>query len=130
MIFEESTCAVEKKLNNFTKYVRRQKIARFLAQIEVFKMQLPVKGSIVECGVSHGGGVMAWAKLSSILEPYNHHRKVIGFDTFKGFPRVSAIDVLNTPDVKEGMLSEAYDIYDELNRCIKEYDVPESHTKN
>jgi hypothetical protein len=29
---------------------------------------------------------MTWAKLSATLEPYNYHRKVIGFDTFEGFP--------------------------------------------
>lgn len=122
MIFEESSCAVDKKLANFSKYVRRQNIARFLVQCEIFKLQLPIKVSIVECGVHHGGGVMAWAKLSSTLEPYNYHRKIIGFDTFEGFPHVAPIDVLNRPDVKEGMFSEAYNIYDELNLCVKEYD--------
>ncbi|MDD2914464.1 MAG: macrocin O-methyltransferase [Gallionella sp.] len=122
MIFEESSCAVDKKLANFSKYVRRQNIARFLAQTEIFKLQLPVKGSIVECGVHHGGGVMAWAKLSTTLEPYNYHRKIIGFDTFAGFPHVAPIDVLNRSDVKAGMFSEAYNIYDELNLCVKEYD--------
>lgn len=122
MIFEESLCAVDKKLANFPKYVRRQNLARFLVQTEIFKLQLPVKGSIVECGVHHGGGVMAWAKLSTTLEPYNYHRKIIGFDTFEGFPHVAPIDVLNHPEVKEGMFSEAYSIFDELSLCIDEYD--------
>jgi hypothetical protein len=122
MTFEESACAVDKKLANFSKYVRRQSIARFLAQTEIFRLQLPVKGSIVECGVHHGGGVMTWAKLSSTLEPYNYHRKIIGFDTFEGFPHVAPIDVKNRPEVKEGMFSEAYHIYDELISCVQEYD--------
>jgi hypothetical protein len=122
MIFEESLCSVDKKLSNFPKYVRRQNIARFLVQTEIFKLQLPVKGSIVECGVHHGGGVMTWAKLSTTLEPYNYHRKIIGFDTFEGFPGVAPIDELNHPNVKVGMFSEAYNIYDELNACIDEYD--------
>ena len=65
---------------------------------------------------------MTWAKLSSTLEPYNYHRKIIGFDTFCGFPNVAPIDTLNRSDVKEGMFSEAYNIYDELNLCVKEYD--------
>lgn len=122
MIFDESSCATDKKLANFSKYVRRQSIARFMAQTEIFKLQLPVKGSIVECGVHHGGGVMTWAKLSSTLEPYNYHRKIIGFDTFEGFPNVAPIDMLNRPEVKEGMFSEAYDTYEELMSCIREYD--------
>lgn len=122
MIFEESMCPTEKKLANFSKYVRRQTIARFLAQIEIFKLQLQVKGSIVECGVHHGGGVLTWAKLSSTLEPYNYHRKIIGFDTFEGFPHVAPIDTVNTPNVKVGMFAEDYSIYEELTECVKEYD--------
>ena len=122
MMFEDSKCATDKKLANFSKYVRRQTIARFLAQTEIFKLQLPVKGSIIECGVHHGGGVMTWAKLSSTLEPYNYHRKIIGFDTFEGFPSVLPIDVMNRPEVKEGMFSETYDIHDELMSCIREFD--------
>jgi len=122
MSFEESACSVELKLNNFTKYVRRQNIARFLVQSELFRMQLNVKGSIVECGVHHGGGLMAWAKLSSTLEPYNYHRKVIGFDTFEGFPSVSDADTKRHPDVKKGMFSVDYDVLDEIQNCIQEYD--------
>ena len=92
MIFDDSSCATDKKLANFSKYVRRQNLVRLLVQYELFQRQLRIKGSIVECGVHHGGGVMAWAKLSSILEPYNYHRKIIGFDTFEGFPSVSESD--------------------------------------
>ena len=73
MIFEESNCAADKKLANFPKYVRRQNIARFLAQSEIFKLQLPVKGSIVECGVHHGERVMTWTKVSPPLELFNYH---------------------------------------------------------
>ena len=62
--------------------------AKFLTKYELFKQILNVNGSIVEAGVLHGGGTLAWAKLSSILEPTNHTRKIIGFDTFEGFPSV------------------------------------------
>ena len=121
MIFEQSKCPAKDKIESFPKYVRRQKIARFLAQYEIFKRQLHIKGSIVECGVHHGSGVMTWAKISSTLEPYNYRRKIIGFDTFAGFPTVSKIDQ-NRPEVKEGMFAEGYDVYAELTEVIKEYD--------
>ena len=55
-MFDSSLCPTDAKLENFQKYVRRQTIARFLVQYELFKMQLQVKGSVVECGVHHGGG--------------------------------------------------------------------------
>ncbi len=85
--FESTNTATINKLNNFTKYVRRQSLARFMGQYELFKMQLDVKGSVVECGVimEESNGV---AKLSATLEPYNYHRKIIGFDTFTGFLRL------------------------------------------
>lgn len=119
--FEQSNCPVEKKIENFTKYIRRQRIARFLAHYEIFKKQLGVKGSVIECGVHHGGGLMTWAKLSSTLEPHNYHRKIIGFDTFSGFPAVTPEDsAFLGPAV--GEFSENYDILAELNACIQEYD--------
>jgi hypothetical protein len=59
----------------------------------LFKLQLHIKGSIVECGVHNGASLMTWAKLSATLEPYNYHRKVIGFDTFEGFPEDSIGDM-------------------------------------
>lgn len=45
------------KWDNFEKYVRRQPLARFLARYELFKMQMEIKGSIIECGVHYGGGL-------------------------------------------------------------------------
>ena len=58
-IFERCPDSVEVKLENFPKYVRRQQLKRFLALYELFKRVLPVKGSIVECGVFRGFGVMS-----------------------------------------------------------------------
>ena len=88
-VFKNSKFNIPDKLKNFTKYVSRQNITRFLVQHELFKLQLDIKGSIIECGVHQGGGIFSWAKLSSIYEPYNYHRSIIGFDTFEGFPNVS-----------------------------------------
>jgi len=59
--FAISPESTETKLENFTKYIRRQKLTRLLALYEIFQKILPVKGSIIECGVYHGFGLMAWA---------------------------------------------------------------------
>ncbi len=88
-IFKKSKFTAEDKIKNFPKYVSRKYVARFLVQNELFKKQIGIKGSIVECGVHQGGGLLTWGKLSSIYEPHNYHREVIGFDTFEGFPSVS-----------------------------------------
>jgi hypothetical protein len=91
-VFLQSPDTVQDKLENFPKYVRRQHLKRFLALYEIFKMVLPVKGSVVECGVYQGFGLMSWAKLSTILEPENLTRRIYGFDTFDGFPHVAEKD--------------------------------------
>jgi len=119
--FTRNPDAWEKKMENFTKYVRRQNLTRFLAQYEIFKRILGVKGSIVECGVLRGGGLAGWMKLSSILEPVNLTRRIYGFDTFAGFPSVSDVDRQGLgSDVKPGNLYA--DSYDELTELIKIYD--------
>ena len=90
--YESSPGSPVEKLENFAKYVPRQNLARFLARYEIFKKILDVQGSIVECGVLFGGGLMSFAKLSAILEPYNFQRRIIGFDSFTGFPSISEQD--------------------------------------
>jgi len=90
--FDRNPESWEKKLENFPKYVRRQNLTRFLALYEIYKRILPIKGSIVECGVFRGFGTMTWAKLSAILEPVNLMRRIYGFDSFSGFPSLSEVD--------------------------------------
>ena len=111
------------KIDAFPKYASRQALAKFLTKYEIFQKILHVNGSIVEAGVLHGGGTLAWAKLSSILEPTNHTRKIIGFDTFAGFPSINDKDKKGTDGslLKIGELkgsaqksvTEAVSIYDE-----------------
>lgn len=115
--FERNPNSWQSKLENFPKYVRRQNLTRFLALYELYKLALPVKGSVVECGVNHGFGIMTWSKLSAILEPVNLTRRIYGFDTFEGFPSVSEQDrSAHSQHVKEGDLFA--DSLDELNELI------------
>jgi hypothetical protein len=119
-IFDRCQDATQIKLENFTKYVRRQHLKRFLALYEIFKLALPVKGSIVECGVFRGFGLMGWAKLSAMLEPENLTRRIYGFDTFAGFPSLRKQDHSAHTDAEAGDLCA--DSYDELTELIREYD--------
>lgn len=122
-IFKKFKVPVGEKLNNFEKYVRRQTLSRFLARYELFKMQLNIKGCIIECGVHHGGGLMAWAKLSSALEPYALDRRIFGFDTFEGFPAIDEkdISVETNEEMKMGSFGTGYNVYEELTELIQEY---------
>lgn len=119
-IFSRCPDPLEIRLENFTKYVRRQHLKRFLALYEVFKMASGVKGSIVECGVFRGFGLMAWAKLCAMLEPENLTRRVYGFDTFAGFPAIDAKDLSALANARPGDLGA--DSYAELGELIEQYD--------
>ncbi len=109
------------KLMNFPMYVPRQNIATFLIKYEIFTQVLNVHGSIIECGTSFGGGLMTFAQLSSIFEPANHQRRIVGFDTFAGFTRMASEDKgSRSPEARtEGM---AVDSYLEIERCVELYD--------
>ena len=120
-LFEANPSTWETKLENFPKYVRRQNLTRFLSLYEIYKRVLPIKGSVIECGVNHGFGLMSWAKFSAIMEPVNLTRRIYGFDTFEGFPGVSEQDRSATSQhVKVGDL--AADVHDELNQLVEIYD--------
>ena len=114
------------KLRSFTKYVPRQELTRFLAKHALFEKTLKTHGHIIECGVFLGAGLMTWAQLSAIYEPVNHVRRIVGFDTFTGFPEVTERDQgdnvdyaeaggLGVPSLKD--IKEAIGLYD-LNRPI------------
>jgi Macrocin-O-methyltransferase (TylF) len=119
-IFTECSDPIEIKLQNFPKYVRRQHLKRFLAMYELFKLVMPVKGSVVECGVFRGFGVMTWAKLSAMLEPENLTRRIYGFDTFAGFPTIGEKDKSKFAAPEVGELSSSS--HAELLQLIEEYD--------
>lgn len=119
-IFNQCPDPVEIKLENFPKYIRRQHLKRFLAMYEIFKLALPVKGSVVECGVFKGFGVMSWAKLSTMLEPENLTRRIYGFDSFAGFPNFTEKD--GNPVAAPAIGALYADSYDELVALIDEYD--------
>lgn len=126
-LFENDPTPTIEKIEAFPKFVSRQAMAKFLTKYEIFKQILEVNGSIVECGVLHGAGTLAWAKLSSIFEPANHLRKVIGFDTFGGFPSVAeqdtatgtfhALEKGGLTGSTDEIIAEAVAVYD-LNRPI------------
>lgn len=119
-LFESSKDPTEIKLQTFPKYVRRQDVTRFLCLYELFKQILPVKGSIIECGVFRGASLMTWAQLSAVLEPTNLTRRIYGFDSFEGFPHVCAKDEGRSKKAMPGELSSQS--FEELLESIKLYD--------
>jgi hypothetical protein len=121
--FDNSVGSKVEKLQSFAKFVPRQNLTNFISKYEIFKQILPVQGSIIECGVYLGGGLMTFAQLSAIMEPVNLQRRIIGFDTFSGFPSVAPEDGEGlSSHAKVGGFSVNGDVHADLLECIKLYD--------
>lgn len=119
-LFTQCSDEIGVRLDNFPKYVKLQALTRFLARYELFKKIINVKGSIIECGVFRGFGVMSWANLSAILEPVNFMRGIYGFDTFSGFVSSDSKDTTEFKKPEKGELNS--NSFDELNELIKAFD--------
>lgn len=91
--FLSSSGTFNEKAYAFPRFVPRQSIAYFLARNEAYQKILKVHGSILDFGVYRGASFFTWMHLSSIYEPYNHTRKIIGFDSFQGFSKIGAEDI-------------------------------------
>jgi hypothetical protein len=79
-------------LQNLGLYLSRQSLSRILALSEIYQKIVPIHGNIIEFGVRYGSLTSLLVSLSGIYEPYNYTRKIIGFDTFSGFPEISKED--------------------------------------
>lgn len=118
---EHSPVSNVEKFQNFCKYIPIPDLRKFICKYELFKKILVSHGVVIECGVLHGGGLMTWALLSEMLEPFNHPRKIIGFDTFSGFTSISEKDKTSKAvQLKEGGF--AADSYDDLQKCVELFD--------
>ncbi len=104
--FNSSSIALIDKLEAFPRFATKRSVARFLVKHELFKRVLGTTGIVVECGVFNGAGLFSWAQLSNIYEPTNYTRKIVGFDTFSGFP-----DVDDTIDNAGVLKSKAGDLH-------------------
>lgn len=78
--------------DNLGLYLTRQSLSRINFMQKLYELILPVHGSIFEFGVRWGQNLALFSMLRGMHEPYNYNRRIIGFDTFEGFPSVSEHD--------------------------------------
>jgi hypothetical protein len=78
-------------------FFNKTETARLLYLHEIYCKILNVHGVIMEFGVRWGQNLALFETFRGIHEPFNRNRKIIGFDTFDGFPYVSEKDGAATP---------------------------------
>ena len=70
----------------------RKGLSRILYYDQIYRHLIGVPGVIMEFGVQWGATMALLSNLRGIYEPFNFSRKIIGFDTFAGFPAVDIND--------------------------------------
>lgn len=91
-LLAETPIPPEYLIDNLAVYMRRHQLSDLLSMDALYRMLPEVPGVIMEFGVLHGRHLAAFTALRGIYEPYNSLRRVIGFDTFTGFPEVADVD--------------------------------------
>ena len=121
-LLAETALSQRETVENFTRFASIPSLSRFIARYEIFKLIVDVPGIVIDAGVFHGFSLFTWAKLSSILEPINHTRRIVGFDTFAGFASLASED---QSSVSEEMHQGGYrgSSFEELKSAISAYDV-------
>jgi hypothetical protein len=79
-------------LANLGLFLSSKSLSRILFFYEIYRKILGTHGAVMEFGVRWGQTLSLLSALRGIFEPFNRHRKIIGFDTFAGFKGMSEKD--------------------------------------
>ena len=94
-LFNNSPLPVEQLLVNLHLYMRSSVIAKVLYIDELYQEIIDIPGIIMEFGTWWGANLALFQSLRAVYEPYNYTRKVVGFDTFIGYPQIDPEDGMN-----------------------------------
>jgi hypothetical protein len=127
-LFQNAPIPDDEILQNLGLFIRRQDLTRILFMNELYQKILDVHGIIIEFGVRWGQNMALFESFRGIYEPFNHNRKIVGFDTFEGFPSVTEKD--GTSDIiSTGSMAVTREYEGYLARVLKyhELESPISH---
>lgn len=104
-------------LENLHLFITPQQLRRILFFYEIYKEILETPGVIMQFGVRWGRELALFESLRTTFEPFNHSRRVIGFDTFSGYAGVNQKDG-NNKVMKEGNLTTTPKYEEELGDIL------------
>ena len=91
-LFENCPIPKDQILNNLALFLSSKDLSRILFMEHIYKQIIDVQGVIMDFGTRWGQNLAIFQSLRGLYEPFNRHKKIIGFDTFKGFPSLSPKD--------------------------------------
>ena len=123
-IFKNCSIPDNEILVNIGLFLKRQDLTKVLFFNEIYKKIINIHGIIIEFGCRWGQNLVTLSNLRGIYEPYNRNRKIVGFDTFQGFPNVNVKD--GNAEIIEKNAMSCTDNYDEYLKKILDYHEKES----
>lgn len=117
-------------MTNLGLFMNRKAVTRLLYMHHLYQKLMNVHGVVMEFGVHWGQTLALYSTFRALYEPYNFYRKLIGFDTFEGFPSVHDKDGAH-PAVAVGSIAVTKGYEDYLERLLQlhEDNNPLPHTK-
>lgn len=117
-------------LPNLGLYLNSKTLSRILFMNHIYAQVVDVMGVVIEFGTHWGANLAQFSALRGIYEPFNRHRKIIGFDTFEGFLDIDIKDG-NSELMKRGHLALPRDYEKYLDKVMEfhEKENPASHIK-
>jgi len=117
-------------LSNLGLFLNSKNLSRILFMDYLYRQIIDVQGIVIEFGTRWGQNLALFSALRGIYEPFNRHRKIVGFDTFTGFPDISSKDG-KSDMMKKGELEVTKNYVDYLAKVMEfqEKDNPISHIK-
>jgi hypothetical protein len=129
-LFKEAPLPDDEILPNLGLFLSSKSLSRVLFFYEIYKKILHTHGIIVEFGIRWGQTLSILSALRGIFEPFNRHRKIVGFDTFAGFKGMSDKDGALCKTVDGSFsVSENYEQYLETLLGLQEALNPIPHLK-
>ena len=129
-LFKDCPIPDNELLPNLGLFIKRQDMARILFMHELYKKIINVNGMIMEFGVRWGQNLALFELFRGIYEPFNYNRKIIGFDTFGGFPSIDINDgKVNIDSTNNYSVTKNYEQYLEQILDYHEQESPIPHIK-
>jgi hypothetical protein len=130
-LFRECPVPDAEILANLGLFLSSKHLSRILLMHHLYSQIVDTQGVIMEFGSRWGNNLGLFAALRGIYEPFNRHRKIVGFDTFEGFPGISEKDLQDHPQIRRGgfAVTKGYERYLERLLGVMERDHPISHIR-
>lgn len=128
-LFKESPIVDSEKIQNMGVYLNRMNLSRILFMNELYKKIINIHGVVIEFGVRWGQNLALFSNFRGIYEPFNYNRKIIGFDTFSGFPSIDKEKDGNKVKENDYAITDNYENHLEKVLLYHESESPIAHKR-